>query len=509
MRAPSGRTNRCGLSILRLGRNRTNASLRVQNSEVKTMGGVRSPLLVALAALLLAGCKTFSPDGGFSMVAATAGDQLGKDVAVIRTEQDEIAARSAVAQLLRRPLSAEAAVQVALLNNRGLQAAYNELGISEAALVGAYLPPNPTISIERLASGVERELEVRVIGNILALLTLPARAQIAEARFQQAQLRAIEETLRVAAEARRAFYRAVSAREIADFLTQSKNAAETATQLARRLGETGAMNKLDQAREQVFYADIAAQLAVQQQRALSEREQLIRALGLWNEQTGFRLPSSTPPLPARVRALPDIEVAAVRRRVDLEVARIELDAVARSYGLTNATRFLSLLELAGISKKIAKDRGERENPRGFEVELQVPLFDFGEVRVRQAKETYLQAVNRLAQKAIDVRSEARDAYRRFRSTYEIARHYRNEVLPLRKIISEETLLRYNAMQIDVFDLLAEARQRISATIAAIEAQRDFWLASADLMGATIGGGRTTTDVATRVPSVAASESGGH
>ena len=474
------------------------------------MPGIRSSLCAVIAALLLAGCKTFSADGGFATVAVTASDQLGKDIAVIRTDQDEAAARDAVAHLLRKPLSAEAAVQVALLNNRGLQAAYNELGISEAALVAAYLPPNPTISIERLASGAERELEGRIIGNILALLTLPARTQIAESRFQQAQLRAIEETLRVASEARRAYYRAVSAREIGDFLAQSKNAAETATQLARRLGETGAMNKLDQAREQVFYAEIAAQLAVQEQRSLSEREQLIRILGLWGEQTGFKHPSSTPPLPTRLRALPDIEVEAVRRRVDLEEARIEVEAVARSYGLTNATRFLSLLELAGVSgKKIEKETGERNNPRGFEVELQIPLFDFGEVRVRQAKETYMQAVNRLAQKAINVRSEARDAYRRYRSTHDIARHYRNEVLPLRKIISEETLLRYNAMQIDVFDLLAEARQRISATIAAIEAQRDFWLASADLMDATIGGGRGGTGITGRIPSATVPESRGH
>jgi outer membrane protein TolC len=473
------------------------------------MHSIRTSLTAVVAMLLLAGCKTFSPDGGFAPVAEIAGEHLNKDVAFLRTEQDEMAARGAVAQLLRRPLSAEAAVQVALLNNRGLQAAYNELGISEAALVGAYLPPNPTVTIERLASGTERELEGRIVGNILALLTLPARAQIAEARFQQAQLRAMEETLRVASDARRAYYRAVASRQVADFLVQSKAAAETATQLARRLGETGALNKLDQAREQVFYAEVTAQLAAQEQRSESEREQLIRILGLWGAQTSFKLPGSMPPLPARVRSLPETEVEAVRRRVDLQIARVEVDAVAKSYGLTNATRFLSVLELAGISgKKTERETGERQNPRGFEVELQVPLFDFGEVRVRQAKETYMQAVNQLAQKAVDVRSEARDAYRRFRSAHDIARHYRNEVLPLRKIISEETLLRYNAMQIDVFDLLAEARQRIAATTAAIEAERDFWLASAELMGATIGGGRAGGDTNARAPIAVTNEAGG-
>ena len=77
--------------------------------------------------------------------------------------------------------------------------------------------------------------------------------------------------------------------------------------------------------------------------------------------------------------------------------------------------------------------------------------------MRQAEQAYMQAVNRLTAKAVNVRSEAREAYQRYRSTYDIARHYQREVLPLRKIISDETLLRYNAMQIDVFALLTEAR----------------------------------------------------
>src|SRR5262249_47776347 len=167
----------------------------------------------------------------------------------------------------------------------------------------------------------------------------------------------------------------------------------------------------------------------------------------------------------------------------------ELEALAKSYGFTEATRFVNLLELAGVARTTTeRATGERIRDRGFELELQVPIFDGGEVRVRQAEETYRQAMNRLAERAVNVRSEARDAYRTYRSTYEIARHYQTEVLPLRKIISDETLLRYNAMQIDVFALLIEARQRINTTMAAMDAQRDFWLASVDLTTAMVGGG---------------------
>ena len=438
-------------------------------------------------ALMLADCTAFSPDGGMGPVATYSSQELGKDVAAIRNKDDANAARAVVESLVKRPLTADAAVQIALLNNRRLQAAYNELAVAEADLVQASLPPNPTFSLMRISGSGELEIERRIIADILALATLPARSDIAADRFRQAQLRAIGETARFAIETRRTWYRAVAAYETGRFLAQAQAAAESATQLARRLGESGALNKLDQARDQVFYADLTAQVGNARQRAESERERLIRLLGLWGTDLNFKLASALPPLPARPRALPAVETEAIRRRVDLKIARIEADALAKSYGLTNATRFINLLEVSGVSKT----SGPREAPvrqRGIEVDFQIPLFDFGEIRVRDAEQTYLAAVNRLTDKAVVVRSEARDAYRVYRATYDIASHYQREILPLRKIISDETLLRYNAMQIDVFALLAEARQRIAATTAAIEAQRDFWLANANLVAAVAGTG---------------------
>jgi outer membrane protein TolC len=439
--------------------------------------------------MVLSGCTWFSPDAGMGVVSTIAQRELNKDTAAIRSPEEAEAAAATVRRLLGRTLTADAAVQIALLNNRGLQAAYDELAIADAARVGQSLPPNPTFSWRRIQVGPALESEMELVTEIIALATLPARSEIATERFHQAQLRAAEVTLRVAHEARRAYYRAVAARELVHFLTESQSAAETATQLAARLGETGAMNKLDQAREQVFYADLTAQLATARQREASEREALIRAMGLWGVHLDFKLPNALPAVPRRIQTLAGIEVDAVARRVDLQIARIELDVLAKSYGLIQATRFINILD-GGYADKLEKRPDERNLMRGFDVRLQVPLFDFGEVRVRQAEATYMQAVNRLLELAVNARSEARDAYRGYRSTYDIAGHYQREVLPLRKIISDETLLRYNAMQIDVFALLAEARQRIAATITAIEAKRDFWLATVDLKAAIAGGGRS-------------------
>lgn len=445
--------------------------------------------IVASSAILLSGCASFSPDGGMALVTSTVSRDLGKDAAALRTPEETASARSVTARLLAKPLSVDAAVQIALLNNRGLQAAYNELAIAEARAVEGSLPPNPAISLSRIAGSVEVEVERKIVANVLALATLPVRSEIAAARFRQAQIAALSETLRVAADTRRAYYRATAARELAGFLAQAQTGAETAAKLATRLGATGGMNKLDQAREQVFYADLTAQLAMTRQRAASEREALIRAMGLWGNDLAFKMTAALPPLPSRPQSLPGIETEAVRRHVDLQIGRIELDALAKSYGLTQATRFINILD-AGFAAKTTREKatGEKIRDRGFDVELQIPIFDFGEVRVREAEATYMFAVNRLMERAVNVRSEARDAYRTYRSAYDIAIHYQREVLPLRKIISDETLLRYNGMLIDVFALLAEARQRIAATAAAIEAKRDFWLAATDLNTAVTGGG---------------------
>ncbi|MDB5517732.1 MAG: copper tolerance protein [Tardiphaga sp.] len=453
--------------------------------------------LAVLLSALLSGCASFSPDGGMAGVAEITGETIRKNVVALRTADDVLGADATVHRLLSRPLSVDAAVQIALLNNRGLQAAYNELALAEADFVQDGLPPNPKFSISRIAGDGAIEIERQVVGDILALATLPFRTEIAREHFRKAQLRAAEETLRLAAEVRRAYYRAVAANELTGLLSDAQSTAESTARLAQKLGETGSLNKLDQAREQVFYAETTAELASVRQDATSSRERLVRLLGLWDGDLGFRLPNKLPALASRPLSLPRIEVDAVTHRIDLQIARIELDALAKALDLTQASRFVTMLEVAGIDRKTRDPDTAPFRERGYDIQFQIPIFDGGEVRVRQATETYNQSFNRLTEKAVNVRSEARDAFRVYRSTYDIALHYQREVLPLRKIISDETQLRFSSMQIDVFALLTEARQRVASLRAAIEAKRDFWLAQADLNTAVNGGGVSDNPASTR------------
>ena len=447
--------------------------------------GRNGRLFSLVAVFALGGCATL-PDGGMSVPAALARSELRKDVVAITSEEQKAQAGARVSALAQRSLNAESAVQIALLNNRGLQASYNELGIADAVRFQQSLPPNPSVSFSRLAGSAELEVDRQIVTNILSLATLPTRSEIANARFRQAQLNAALETFRVATETRRAFYRAVAAEQTLTLLQQATSASGTAAELAKRLNESGALNKLDRSREEAFHLELTAQAAAARQRAVSAREQLVRWLG-FEKATTFKLPSRLPRLPSHPLTMKAVEQAALDRRLDLQAAKLDMQVLAKSYGLTRSTRFINVLE-GGYADKLTKNRdtGERSWDPGFTLTFEVPIFDFGEGRLREAEQRYMQAVNRLAQKAVDARSEARESYKIYRSAYEVAANYQKKVLPLRSAISEEMMLHYGAMQVDVFSLLADARQKIAANTAAIDASRDFWLASTNVTAAMYG-----------------------
>lgn len=436
----------------------------------------------ATASMLLAGCASFSPDGGFGRVSELTKERTGQPVAVQRTDGDRQAARERVTELLGQPLTAGSAVELALLNNRGLQARLGELGIAEADAVRAGRLPNPAFSFGRLSGGGVVEIDRGVLFNVLGLLTMPVASQVGQRRFEQAQYQAAYDTVGLAAEVRRAYFDAVAAQELARYYGQVKEAADASNELARRMLQAGNVNKLTQMREQAFYADATAQLARARHQATADRERLTRLLGLSGEQLDFRLPERLPDLPAQPAEPRDAERTAMAQRLDVLLARRSAEATARSLGLTKATRFINVLEVG------YQNRSETGAPRanGYEIELELPLFDFGSTRAARAEATYMQAVNRTAEAAVNARSEVRESYSAYRTAYDVARHYRDEVVPLRKRISEENLLRYNGMLIGVFELLADARDQVAAVSGYVQALRDFWLADSNLQTSLTG-----------------------
>ena len=454
----------------------------------------RSKRVAVVASILLGGCATFSPDRGFGVAESVARERLNKSVQWTRSSTDGNGAQATVTKLLAGPLSVDDAVQVALLNNRDLQAAYSELGIAEADLVQAGRLSNPRFSYLHVSGGGALKIEKGLVFDFLQLLTMPLATRIEARRFERTKLLVANDVLRVAAETRRAWFQAVGARETVRYLGQVKTAAEAGAQLAQQMARAGNWGKLEQAREQAFYADATAQLARAQQLAVAEREKLTRLMGLFGKQTEFELPQRLPELPAMRPALNDLEAYAMVQRLDIQAAKQRTEGLASSLGLTKATRFVNVLEFGP-----AQVREPSEPVKdGYSISLEVPLFDWGEARTARAEATYLQSVNRIAQAAINARSEVRESYSAYLTAYDLARHYRDEIVPLRKQISDELLLRYNGMLASVFELLADSREQVTAVNASIDALKSFWMAETELQTAL--GGRLPSSASSMVPS---------
>jgi outer membrane protein TolC len=438
-------------------------------------------LAAGLSILALAGCATFSEDGGLDSVSALTRERIGQDG---RFSKAGAQSGTALEQLLGQPLNADAAVQVALLNNRGLQASLAELGIAEADLVQAGRMRNPGFTFGRMRRGDDVEIDRGIMFSLVGLLTMPMRVKIEERRFEQVKLQAASDAVRLAADTRKAYFNAVAAQQTAHYMEQVRQSAQAGAELAQRMASAGNWSKLDQAREQAFHADALAQLTRSRHNALAAREQLTRLMGLSGKQTAYQLPDRLPDLPQAAGNAAGIEEQAMQQRLDIQLARRDAEATAAGLGLAKATGFINVLD-AGYANK-----SETGRPRanGYEIEVQLPIFDWGTARTAKAESIYMQSVHRAAAAAIRARSEVREVYSAYRSAYELARHYRDEIVPLRKRISDEVLLRYNGMLASVFDLLADARTQVNSVSAAIEAQRDFFIAETELQSAISGSG---------------------
>ncbi|MGQ8630197.1 TolC family protein [Agrobacterium sp. DKPNP3] len=485
------------------------------------------PLASKLAAILslplfLSGCVSAaqyaSREAGFTTVSAKTTEATGKQTAWVQNRAEAQATEARVKSLMAasKTLDVETAVQVALLNNKGLQAAYADLGESAATAWQSTLLVNPSIGLGLTGIGTPglrayKTIEGVLTTNIMALATLKKNVEIADTGFRKAQLGAALRTLQLAADTRRAWISAVAASENVGQLAQAQTAAAAASELATKLGESGAMNKEGQAREQVFYAELTGQIAKARLEARLAREELTRLMGLWGSDIEYSIPTRLPSLPKALAQRDMIEAEALQRRVDLQMAKLDLEATARSFKLTEATRYVSDLALrSGFETEREKDedRINKQTTGRAELEFVIPIFDSGQARMRESELAYMRAANLLAEKAVNVRSEARSAYQAYRSTYDIARHYRNSVVPLRNRIEEESMRTYNGMLTNTFELLADSREKVNSNLLAIDAKRDFWLAEAGLVPAIYGGGSGAAGGETEV-AAASGGGGGH
>ncbi len=425
-------------------------------------------VLPALAGFLLAACASPDAPSRLAPVQAQTRALLDKD---LQWASPALDARAA--ELARAPLTADSAVQIALLKQRGLQAQFHELGIADAELVQASRLPNPGFTLTRLRSGNELEIDRSFGFDLLRLLGWAPGKRLAELKLQQAQTETLLAVLDAAARTRQAYWRALAARQMLADAQQVEDAATATAELARRAAQAGNFSAQRAAREQTLAAETTLALAQAGSEAAQTREALRRELGLDN----FSLPDQLPPLPATLR-----EPGALQARVDMQAAQQAVALSAQALGLTRVTGWVDVLEL-GFERN---SRSGLPVQRGFELRLELPLFDWGQARSARAESVYRQALERAADVAWRAASEQRTADERYRTAYAVARRYVDEVLPLQRRIADENLFRYNGMLIGVFELMSGARAQAERRQAAIAAQRDFFLAESAFQQSLLG-----------------------
>jgi cobalt-zinc-cadmium efflux system outer membrane protein len=449
------------------------------------------PLLLCAA---LGGCATVDAEQRFTGVRETVGQRLNQNVSWTRDPDRVKEARDAVRRLLGDELTAEEAVQVALLNNRRLQARFESLGIAQADLIEAELLENPVFSLTVYSGDPGTKIEAAILQDFIGLLSLSVRKRIAGAQAERTTAEAAHAVLDLAAEVKSQYYTVVGDAQALELAQQVVTSTAAAAELAKRQYDAGTLSRREQAVQQAFYAHTVLEVAQAQVQLAADREKLNRLLGLWGEDTRWSVPSRLPRVPDTLPSPDALEASGVAQRLDLLAAKKEAEAAAQALHLTRQFRYLSSLGI-GVAYKREEDG---EDFFGPEIELGLPIFNQGQGRIARAEAEYRRSASNVEALAVEIRSEAREAHDRLAAAQESVRHLESALLPLQQSIVDETLKFYNGMLVGVYDLLLAQQGQVQTARQYVGALKEFWKAWAELERAL--GGRIPVAVPTPAPS---------
>ncbi len=463
------------------------------------------PLSIAfLTTTVLAGCTTFDVNDSIAWTNDEAAAFTGGNLELARTNQQRAARAEAASMLLAEPLSRDAAVQLALANSPSIQALIARRWETGANAAQSGRIPNPIFSFERLVTddNATTDVERFVAFGLLDVLLTPMKQGMAKRGIEAAKLQLTSDVVAEVTAVRQAWTEAVAAQQLVGFAEQVRTSADASAEMGRRLEGVGNFSRLERARQQVFYADATMQLVTARHDAVAAKEKLIRALGLDDTQAGsLKLPERLPDLPSQPILPSEVTQTIGDRRLDVRMAKASLDRAARAEGITNITSYTDIE--VGYRETEASGPEESEELSGYEVELRLPLFDWGTMKRDAMSARTLAAANEYAATLRNASSTLRETYSAYRTSYDVSAFYRDEVVPLRSLISEENVLQYNGMLIGVFELLADSRTQISSVMSAIRASEQFWMADAALQATMMG-----QPIGASVGAMAAADAGG-
>ena len=430
----------------------------------------------------LTGCASVDLRAGFPEVSAVVEERAATKIVWNRGNELDNEAAEKLRAVLQKKLAADDAVQIAMLNNRDLQAIYTDLGVAQADLVQAGLFRNPILDGAVLfpLSGVRPDLQLSVVISFLDALYVPLRKRVAAARFEEAKLRVTGAVLDLAAQVRRAFHEHQANEQMLELRQTIVQALTASWEVSRRLHEAGNITDLDQARDRAA-AEVSrlalrsAEIVVRQ-----SREHLNDLMGTWGEQTGWEIDGRLPDIPAEPVPVNGLERVALSRSIDLSQARQRIITAGQQLGYDRATALIPETEL-GVGAE--REEGWKVGPV---LSVPIPLFDQGQARVGRAVAELRRSQQEYYALAVRVRATARAVRDRMVGAEDRALYYRDILLPLQERIVNEAQLQYNAMQIGIFHLLRDRERQIETGVGYVEALREYWLARADLLHISSG-----------------------
>jgi len=465
---------------------------------------MRTEVVIA-SALLLAGCLSTSTRGAVNRDLEA---RLGRTVTFRDPDSDD-RTQATARRLLREPLTAEAAVEITLLQSPALQASLEELDVALADVLRASLVANPEVELEAsvpLEGNDGPDLMGSFMFDVADAVRLPLRRAVADAELSAARAEAAKAVLDAAFSARTAFYRHQSDLQLVELFQQVVETLRAAWETAAALREAGNVARLDVVQQRALYEEARVALAQAELAALQSRERLQVVMGLSGDDTAWEIRSRLDePTDAEVD-LETVERVAIDRSLALERGRHELEALARRVGLARLEGVIPELH-AGV----VVEREEGEWSAGPMIEMQLPLFHQGQGDIDRVSAQLRVGQHRYVARAVQIRSSVRRARNAYLNALARAEFYRDTLLPVRDEVMEQSLLQYNAMNLGVFELITARRMLIDTARMYVEALRDYWVARAALEQILAGGEPEMTDRAS-IPSMSASQGpaeGGH
>ena len=427
---------------------------------------MRYAALLFAALSILAGCAGVSKEMAFNEVQQQVDERIGFPVHWNAETDSADEARQTTKELLGTPLVADSAVQIALLNNRRLQATYEDLGIAYATIVEAGTPSNPafhgggTFGLPQdpgAAHAAHDHYVYEIEMDFLSLLFGSMRKSAAKSEFETAKLRVTAAVMDLAGQTRRAFYRVQSEQQMLEMYQQVVLATQAGYDFASELYEAGNIPELDLLLQRTLYEQSKLALATAAATLAESREQLNRLMGVWGTETAWRIEARLSDISTEPMNFGNVEKIAIENSIDLAIARGEIVSTGKQLGVANATSLVPHLDIIG---ELESEAGVWSAGPAFGFEL--PLFDRKQGQRAAAAAELRRRQEQYYALAVEIRSAVRAARHRLLAARQVTLSYQNEILPLQEKILEQVQLQYNAMQVGTPRLLLAKQQQIEA-----------------------------------------------